>query len=272
MSNVTCKDIERMMGNELFDALDQAQKEAFNEHIVECSPCELLFAQLQETIEVVRQAPAPQPPEPYWDGYYDRLLRRMNAADAPGPIARGWQNIRLALSRPQGILPRRVLQAGVAVALIFLGILIGRIWQIDREPAELAGSPPTEEVEPGASMLSARAERYLDRSSILLLGLVNADLSESDLKLLRLERKQELAGELIQEAVLLKSELEKTREQQLAGLVEDLERIMRQIANLELHQDLPSIELIQRGVDRGDLLLKINLEKMKIEESRGGEL
>ena len=98
---------------------------------------------------------------------------------------------------------------------------------------------------------------------------MNADRSESDLQLLRLERKQELAGELIQEAVFLKSELEKTREQQLAGLVEDLERIMRQIANLEMQQDIPSIELIQRGVDKGDLLLKINLEKMKMEEARG---
>ena len=160
MRDITCKDIEGMMGDELFDALDQALKDTFHKHMAECSSCELLFAELQKTVEVVRKAPLPQPPESYWDRYYDRLMSRMKAVGAPGPFARGWQNARLAWSGPFAVFPRRVLQAGFAVALIFLGILIGRTWQIDNEPAELAGTSRASEAESSASVLSARAERY----------------------------------------------------------------------------------------------------------------
>ena len=46
-------------------------------------------------------------------------------------------------------------------------------------------------------------------------------------------------------------------------LVEDLEIILLQIANLEEDVDLPAIELIQNTAQNTGVLLKINVEQMR---------
>ena len=48
----------------------------------------------------------------------------------------------------------------------------------------------------------------------------------------------------------------------LKVLVEELETILIEIANLEEQEDLPDIELIRDGVDRKGILLKINIHQM----------
>jgi len=50
-------------------------------------------------------------------------------------------------------------------------------------------------------------------------------------------------------------------------LVSDLEVILLQIANLESEHNLSTIEMVQSGVDRRGILLKINLEEMRQTET-----
>jgi hypothetical protein len=49
----------------------------------------------------------------------------------------------------------------------------------------------------------------------------------------------------------------------LRDLVGELELIMMQIANLETAGDMDAVELIRSSVDDRDVMLKINLEKMR---------
>ena len=257
------------MHDVLFDSIDAASEKKLQQHLSSCSGCANIYAEMRKTIELVSVDPAPTMPESYWDGYYGRLMDRMTTSQVRPAWESYWSRIRLWIWSEQGR-PAWGLQLALAAILLLLGVLIGQNWQsnpISIPPAQNSGNAA---LTPAA--LNDRAERYLDRSSVLLLGLVNVDLAQREVSHLRFDRKQELAGELIHEAGLLKPELEQLRNKQLSRLVEDLEKILLQIANLEQQQDIPSIELIQRGVERGDLLLKINLEKMKIDEERVQEL
>ena len=49
----------------------------------------------------------------------------------------------------------------------------------------------------------------------------------------------------------------------LRALIDDLEVILLQIANLEAEHDVPAIELVRSGVDRRGILLKIQVEQMR---------
>ena len=51
----------------------------------------------------------------------------------------------------------------------------------------------------------------------------------------------------------------------------DLEVILLQIANLETEYDLPTIEMVKSGVDRRGVLLKINIEEMRKNESQSAD-
>lgn len=111
--------------------------------------------------------------------------------------------------------------------------------------------------------VETRTWQYLDRSKVLLLGIVNADSAQADPALLNLPRKQALARDLVSEAAQLQTELNSPEQQRLQALVRDLEVILLQIANLEAHHDLPAIEMVRNGVERRGLLFKINLEAMQ---------
>ena len=112
--------------------------------------------------------------------------------------------------------------------------------------------------------MASQTQRYLDRSSVLLMGLVNFDAETDGTTVLNLDHKREIAGSLVQDAAIIKASLDGNQDAQLRMLIEELEKILLQIANLEAQQDLPGIEMIQAGIEGRALLLKINLESMKI--------
>ncbi len=265
MSDQACTSREHQIVDALFGDLDAAGWADLQQHLDSCSACAAEFQEMQQTLAVTAQVPEPELPASYWSEYNERLAARIEAARPFGHLTRLRDEIRNRLAPL--FMPRpSVIQWGGALALVLLGVFIGRQWQ--NEPAVIPAQPTPGQVDAALQtvQLTEKTREYLDRSKILLLGLVNFDIEEDDPSFFNLPQQQALASELVQEAALLKTELNESREQQLSALIEDLELILLQIANLEMQQDVPSIELIQRGVDRGALLLKINLEKMKLSE------
>ena len=273
MAEHVCTVREHQIVDALFGELDAAGMEDLQKHMQTCSGCADAFQQMQQTLTITSQVPEPELPAAYWDTYFDRLQDRMADTVHPHLVQQWWLRFKGWLQHallPQSAFIRPAfIQWGGAIALVLLGVFIGRQW--DSQPVEapaeqLLAESTTNEITP--IQLSEKTHQYLDRSKVLLLGLVNFDLNEDDPAIINLAQQQEVAGELVAEAALLKQELTQNREQQLSTLVEELELILLQIANLEMQEDIPSIELIQRGVDQGSLLLKINLEKMKLSEQR----
>ena len=58
------------------------------------------------------------------------------------------------------------------------------------------------------------------------------------------------------------------KNERVKQLVEELELILLEIANLEEEQDIENIELIKSGIDRKALLLKIYLHDLNPEQNR----
>ncbi len=118
---------------------------------------------------------------------------------------------------------------------------------------------------PQATAADERARQYLDRSKVLLLGLVNDQAGTSDSVSLPLDRERRVSEELASEAALLKDDLRSPGQRRLRELVTELEIILREIAHLDAAQDLPQIETVRGGIDRKGLLLKIDVEQMRLE-------
>lgn len=237
----------------LYGELDAAEKERHELHLRSCPACASEQAALAATLRLMDKRERPDPGPEFWAGYWDRLSRRM-VWEAAGEERRPSLVERLA--RPFARLPRWSLQAAGAAALLLVGMLVGgRLL-----PPSGSGRMVSTAAAPPAAVV--KAESFVDRSQVLLLGLVNHDPSTEDAYALDLERKKAVSRGLAAEAPALQAALGEGGEKRLRALVADLEVILMQIANLESGQDLEAVELIKQGVDSKGILLKIDLSRM----------
>lgn len=237
----------------LYGELGVSEKERFELHLRSCPVCSSEHAALAATLRLMDKRERPDPGPEFWDGYWDRLSRRMlweSTEDGRGPSLVG------RLVRPLARLPRWSLQAAGAAALLLVGILVGS----RLVPPSGSGGATSTGPAPAAAVVNA--ESFVERSKVLLLGLVNYDPATEDAYAIDLDHKKAMSRGLAAEAPSLRNALDGSGENRLRALVGDLEIILMQIANLEAGQDLEGVELIKQGVERKGIFLKIDLDRM----------
>jgi len=257
-----CRKCRSLFIEALYNELNHEQVEWFNVHLKVCSKCAENYKKIQTTTGIMDKRTRTEPDPFFWDSYWDRLADRMETGEKSVSIIsvwwqRFWQGINFQ--------PGWTYRMATAVALIAIGVFIGKLY-FGRPVSQQVETIQTVQVPPTAVeqvSLQQRTDRYIERSKILLLGLINFDPENEDAYALDLPYQQQISQELVREANLLKEELNDPAQQQLRELIEDLKIILLQIANLESEYDLTGIELVKSGVDRRGILLKINLEEMQ---------
>jgi hypothetical protein len=211
----------------------------------------------------------PEPGQDFWDGYWDRLSRRMGKEQAAKKMLRSWGK---RLGRIWSLAPRWAFQAAAALVLIVAGIFIGRmVFSPGRAPVDSAKQAvPAPSVQPEEEDPVLRARNYVDRSKLVLLALVNYDSSTEDPYALDLPYQKQVSQQLVKQAGELKSDLKGPRQRRLRELVTDLETILLQIANLESRNDPEAVAFVKQGVESRGIFLKINLNEMGGDLSRSG--
>jgi hypothetical protein len=262
-----CRKMKSLFLESLYGELDMDRKESLKRHLAGCRECSEEYEKMAETLRTMSKKAVPDPGQEFWDGYWDRLELRMKREGLFEPSAAEAQKrsgIRF------GFFPRWAYGAAGAAAILAVGILIGRLFF--SRPVILSRQAPTgtPSVLPasGTGDLILRTSRYLERSKVILLALVNFDPEKQDVYGLNLPRQKEVSNELVKEASALKSDLKNAKERQLEKLVGDLEMILMQIANLKSGYDLPTVEIIKAGVEQNDVLFKISLNEMRRTEKK----
>jgi hypothetical protein len=248
-----------------YGELDSPIRAAFARHLAACPVCGAEYAALRETLGLMDKRERPDPGPDFWEGYWDRLSRRLLWESTDEQPHRSWLGARLI--RLAARLPRWSYQAAGAVALLLVGILIGsRLIGPSGRPGTTTAAIPVTASRPEAVV---QAGNFIERSKVLLLGLVNYDPATQDAYAFDLDGKKAVSRRLADEAPSIRKGLDGPGQRRLRELVAELEVIMMQIANLEAGQDLDGVELIKQGIDRRGLFLRIDLDRMA-RDSRGG--
>jgi hypothetical protein len=263
-----CRSRKKMFLESLYGELNPAGEYKLRRHLEKCPACAREYDDMAATLVVLSRPRMEDPGAGFWAGYYDRLEQRISregvfAAARPEPTP--------APRARFGFAPR---WAFGAVGLLAVGILIGRL-TIGRTPVAgpALGGPSViggTAVLPASQSadLSVRTSRYLERSRVILLALVNFDAQKKDVFGLNLPRQKEMSRELVNEASVLRGDLKAAKERRLERLIGELEMILVQLANLKAEADLPSIEIIKAGAELKDVLFKINLSEMRRESDK----
>ncbi len=232
----------------LYGELDLKAQQEFAKHIETCRACNDEFTKLRQTLSVMDERVRIEPEESsraFWDTLQPKLEQRHPAI----------------ILRPQFRVPAWS-YAVAAVLLIAIGIYIGRRSGSVTEPPPSSGSVATSST-PGTApdSTTAQALAYLERSRNLLLGVTNLD--EQAAGSIDLATSRQASRKLIEQGNVLTVALNKPNQQLMRQLVEDLQIILLQLANIEVKPGVPAIELVKKGVDQKSILLKINLEEMR---------
>lgn len=248
-----CRRYKKWLVDDFLEALTGEQKRKLHEHLQGCSGCQTYFEELRSLFSRAHPEPRNSPAEEFWSHLWEKTEQSI----------RDFRYDKRAVflpQRPSHFNWNWKWQAAVAVLLLLLGGIVGRFLFVPQHTEHYSLSPVRET---DKKTLMRETAEYLEMSKILLLGFVNIDPTREDLAGLDFSQEQRLSTRLVRQLPALHSRLEASREIQLANLLEDLEVILLQIANLEDAYDLSAIELIQTGVETRGILFKINIEEMR---------
>lgn len=271
----TCRTYRVLFMDAFYHELDRVQMREFEEHLKQCAACRTEYKKMKSALEIMSQKKETEPDPVFWNGYWTRLMKRMETGES-------LNHRRMSPGSLGAIISHFVSGWGYrmagAAALITIGIFIGYLHfgptaQNIISPEGLAES---QAYKIRQAAINQQALQYIERSKILLLGLVNLDTDRIDPSAMDFSRQKEISRDLITEAVSFKKQLKGADYLRLLNLISELEMLMLQICNYEEKFDLPAIELIKNGVENQAILLKINIAEMmlsdqdELQESEGG--
>ena len=254
----TCKKYQNLLFELFYDELDADTKRELTAHIEGCGECGRHYAEVRSLLEDLQVRERPEPDSDYWESYWERLYPKLTGGRGKkhGVFARVKDMLASLTAQPLG-----ALRLGLLVtASVFIGVLISKAFFFDGAAIPPNGGVPVTE---SGQAAEERAELFMTRAEVILLGFVNADMNGGRNLQPDFSLHKKYSRILLDESEALKEELSDGRRPVMRELVADLEFALMQIANIEDEYNPDEIRLIQAGVERRALLFKLNLEAIK---------
>ena len=255
-------DLEDRAGESKALALDVAGAQA---HLAGCRACGDDYRQLRNLLEIVKEAPVPERGEDYGREVYLRLLpvlEEIAAADVEPrwSVGQAWQNFVRGWSWTG---------ATAMAMLLVCAFLAGRFLQPRRTtPVDVGNVQPVRE-----RVLLVALGDHLDRSQMVLVEMQHAqatsghNMSQADIS-----AQQEYAEDLIADNRLYRQADARAGEAGVAGVLEDLERILMEIANSPSKLDEKELENLQKRIEDKGILFKVRVIGSAVREKEQSSL
>lgn len=227
-----------------YDESSSAERTHVQAHLEACDSCRALDRELRAVLSAVETTPITEPPSGF--------ERQMWARIEPLLPVSGGRGVRWAF-----IAPRLGLAASIA-ALAVASFLAGRVW--DAPPAQPAGAiGDTASFE---RLLRAEVGDHLERSQRVLVELVNADLPIGA----AIEGDRARAADLVAASRLYRRSAEDIGDSEIGGLLDDLERVLMEVANGPADAGPEDLARVRRRIDDLDLMFRLRVVATEMQE------
>ena len=215
---------------------ERADEARIGQHLASCAECRFANEQLRRVMTLVDSA-AP--------------------VDAPLGFERtAWARLEPALEqKKRGWLmwvPQFALGGGVA-ALVLVAFMAGRFSGGESSGVTITRSPAAAEAP--ERVLHAEVGDHLDRTQMMLVELANADTDHADV----LAGEQGRAVDLVAANRLIRQSAEQSGDVVIADVLEDLERVLLEIANSPADASSNDLTDLQSRITDEDLLFRVRV-------------
>ena len=212
---------------------------AIERHLEECADCRTVYGSLQRVLNIVEAMPVPERPADYGEQVWERIRHRIPARRrGPGWLASPW----------------RWAAAGAAFAgLLVAAFLAGRSYPGVRPTgARMAAAPDAQSSE---RVLRAAVGDYLERSQMVLVELTNSEQKG----VIDISDEQQRADDLVTETRLYRQTATRTGDTRIAGLLDELERVLVDIRNSPSQVTPAELEGFRQRLESEGILFKIRV-------------
>jgi len=235
---------------------EPADRARVDAHLASCGECQFAQGQLRRVMTLVDSAAPVEAPLGFERTTWARLEPALDLNANDSPVRRSAKRVYDLVfgrsAREGGWLPQWALAGGVA-ALVLAAFVAGRFSGGD---AAVTSAPSTAvaEVEP-ARVLQATVGEHLDRTQMVLVELANAETSGPEVLAVEHQRAEDLvaANRVIRQSAL------QSGDGQVADILEDLERVLLEIANAPANATSNDLTDLQSRITREDLLFRLRV-------------
>jgi hypothetical protein len=241
-----------------YGELDEAAERRAAAHLDECDACRANLARLKRVMAAIDMVTMPEPPAEFEATVWRRLQPAIAEESKRGG---GWP-------------PSSIWKLGgwgtMAAGLLIAAFLAGRIWQASSStpvpttavvgPASPAPATPTDGEPMRERVLLVDLGDHLDRTEQTLVEFVSrADATRDNEVRTRTE-------DLVAANRLYRGTAEATGDQAVTDVLDDLERVLIEIAGVPANAPASELESIRRRIDARDLLFKLRVMRMELEQ------
>jgi len=226
---------------------DAPKAAALERHLAECKECAAEFAQLRATLTAI-DYPVPERAADYEAQLWSTLRPRLEQAEAPKRSL--WSAV---------LQPRRWAIAGALALILIAAFLAGRYTRPEKTtPPQLAN---TQQKKAGSDrVLMVAVGDHLDRTEMILVELVNTKPAGK----VDISAERDLAQALVDENRLYRQTAQRDKDPEIAGVLDQLERVLMDIAH---HPDSLSgkeLEALQQQIESQGVLFKVRVIEAKV--------
>jgi hypothetical protein len=210
---------------------------SLDQHLDQCQDCRALYASVERVLNVMDGLPVPERTARYEAQVWDRVAPYL-------PVRR---RFRFLTS------PWRWTAAATALAgLVFAAFLAGRFY-----PRHAASQVPIAAANPQTQerILKLAVGDYLERSQNVLMELANADSPEA----LDISAEQERVSNLLGENRLYRQTALHTGDALMAGVLDDLERVLLEIEHAPTRLTPEQLQELRRRLRTDGILFRIRI-------------
>jgi hypothetical protein len=222
-------------------------------HVASCAECTERLRALAETLSLATAPDAPERGEDYGAAVWARLRPQLGfSKPASKPASEPPAEAPKVVPFRRPVWPRVAAFAALAAALVF-AFLLGR--RFPEQP-----QPLTAEVR--ERVLLVAVGEHLERSQMVLVELANAPAGE----VLNVAAQRAVADELVSSGRLYREAAVRTGDPALAAVLEELERVLVEVAAGPEALQPADLETLQRRIESRGLLFKVRIVGTQVRE------
>jgi len=219
---------------------------AAGRHLDQCDQCRALYGSLDRVLNTVDSLPVPAREPEYGARVWQRIESRM-------PARRRWW-ARPGIWRGAGV-------AAAFASLLVVAFLAGRFYPTAHKPA------PADSIadrQAGERVLLVAVGDFLERSQLVLIELNNANPAGK----LDISAERERAAGLVGENRLYRQTAAHNGNTAMAGVLDDLERVLVDISHAPSQLSPAAVEGLQQRLESAGILFKIRVLRSNVKNQR----
>jgi hypothetical protein len=228
--------------------LHYGEEPRYARHVDACATCTERYRELAATLQAIVADQLPERGDQYGLEVWQRIRHRL-------PEREPWWRTVLSWQVAAG--------AACAVLLLAVGFAAGRFWQ-ERPVRQAAGTPvPLPGDDDSRRVLLLTVADHLERSDRILTDIVNAPVEDD------IAAEQEWAVDLVAASRLYRQEAIDANEASVAGVLDELERMLLDIVHRPSRVTEEDLQEIRRRMDSAALLFKLRVVGTQLRELTG---